>query len=411
MNTGRPNVSISVMNGGLNLIPPSGFGTSAILVASPVAPVAGYSVPFLVKTKKQASTAFAQVGNEDVIIAIVDGFFAEAPEGTSLWIMAMAPTTTLTALFDPANANIVLNAGGGDVRLLAAIKFPSVDYVPTITTGFDAEVFTAVTAAQALADLWFTNKKPFRVIIEGYAFDGVAATAKDYSTLADSNCAIVIGNINGETAQAAMLAMGRAARGEAQQNIGRIKTGSLAIAEDSIVNIGAILVDQYDTDDLDILWTKRYITFERNETGSGYVFNDDNMLCDPTSDFNSLRNGRVMDNATRIAFDTYYRELKDDVDVDENGRISIVVEKALETAIESGVDNGIRGQLSKKKDGTADVICLVNPDPIQYASLYEANGIPDPNFNIFQTSAVYLFVFLKPKGCLKYLNVFLGFTS
>jgi hypothetical protein len=31
------------------------------------------------------------------------------------------------------------------------------------------------------------------------------------------------------------------------------------------------------------------------------------------------------------AFETYYRELKDDVEVDEGGRLGTVVEKALET--------------------------------------------------------------------------------
>lgn len=411
MSNGRPNVSITVMDGGLNIQPPAQFGTSAILIASPVAPVAGYSVPFLVKTKKQAQTAFAQVGNEAVVTALINGFFAEAQEGTNLWIMAMARTTTLTVMLGATNANILLNAGGGEIRLLGVVKFPAGTYVPTIATGFDNEVFTAVTAAQTLADLWFTKQKPFRIIIEGFAFDGIAADAKDYSALADSNCAIVVGNIDASTSQATLLALGRKSRGESQQNIGRIKTGSLNIADASLVKIGPTLVDQYDSDDLDILWGKRYIAFERNESGSGYVWNDDNTLCDPTSDFNNLRNGCVMDNAVRIAFDTYYQELKDDVDVDENGRVSPAVEKALETAVEKNIDNTIRGQLSKKKDGTADVQCLVNPDPIQYAALYEANNISNPNFNILQTNQVFLFVLLKPKGCLKYLSVFLGFTA
>jgi hypothetical protein len=407
----RPNVNITAMNGGLNLQPPAAFGTSAILVASPIAPVAGYSVPFLVKNKKQVSTAFAQAGNEAVVTAINLGFFAEAPEGTALWIMAMAPATTMTELLLAANGDKVLNAGGGAIRLLGVIKFPSGAYVPTITTGFDDEVFTAVTAAQALADSWFGKKQPFRAIIEGYAFDGVAATAKDYSAEANRNVAIVAGNIDAGTAQATLLALGRKARGESQQSIARIKTGSLNIAETSVVNIGATLVDNYDTDDLDTLWEKRYITFDKNQTGSGYVFVDDNMLTAVTDDYNSWRNGCVIDNITRIAFATYYQEVNDDVDVDENGRLSAAVEKALETAVETSVDNQIRSQLSKKKDGTADVVCLVNPDPVQYAALYEANGISDPNFNLLQTNKVYLFVMSKPKGCLKYLSVFIGFTA
>ncbi|MDE3185278.1 MAG: hypothetical protein KGM16_17840 [Bacteroidota bacterium] len=407
----RPNVKITAMNGGLALIAPAAYGTSAILVASPIAPVAGYGVPFLVKNKKQVSTAFVQAGNEAVITAINDGFFAEAPEGTALWILASAPATTMTAMLAFAIADLLMNAGGGDIRFLGVVKFPGGAYAPTVTTGFDDEVFTAVTAAQALADRWFGKKQPFRIFIEGFAFDGIAATAKDYKAEVDKNVAISPFNINGSTAQATLLALGRRARIESQQSIGRVKTGSLNIAEAAVVKIGTTVADDYDTDDLDSLWEKRYITIEPNRTAPGYVFSDDNTLCDPTDDYSQLRNGAVMDNIVRLAFDTYYQEVNDDVDVDENGRLSAAVEKALETAVETSIDNAIRSQLSKKKDGTADVRCLVNPDPIQYAALYEANGISNPNFNLLQTSNVYLFVMAKPKGCLKYLNVYVGFTS
>lgn len=407
----RPKVSISVSNGNLGLTGPAEFGTSVILVASPVAPVAGYSVPFEVRNKKQVSTAFAQAGNEAVVKAINDGFYGEAAEGTKVYILAMAETTTLATLLLPANANKALNMGVGEVRLLAAIKFPDTEtYVPVITDGFDQDVHDAVTAAQSLSEAWFATKKPFRFLIEGFAFAD-AATAKDYATTENRNGGIVVGNIDGSTALATLLALGRVSKSQPQQNIGRIKTGSLEIAEAAVVNIGATLVEQMADSDLELLWDKRYITFERNETGSGYVFNDDNTLTSLEDDYNNLRYGRVIDNATRVAYKSYYRELKDDVDVDDNGRLAAVVEKALETAIETDIDNAMRPQLSKKKDGTADVECLVNPDPVQYAQLYIANDITDPNFNILQTNQVYLFIRLKPKGCLKYLDVYLGFTA
>ena len=131
----------------------------------------------------------------------------------------------------------------------------------------------------------------------------------------------------------------------------------------------------------------------------------------PTDDYNNLRHGRVIDNAVRVAFATYYNELKDDVDVDEDGRLSKVSEKALETAIETNIDGEMRAQLSKKADGSGDVTCAVNPDYANNIAIYNQNGINTaPNFNLLQTGTVYLFVKLKPKGCLKYVNVFIGFT-
>jgi hypothetical protein len=405
----RPGITIIASNGQLGLQAPSEFGTVGILIASPIAPVAGYSVPFLIRNVAQLTTAFAQAGNEAALAALL-AFYSEASEGGKLYIMAMAPTTTLTVLLAPANANKLLNMGNGDIRLVAVIKFPSGSYAPTITTGFDDEVFTAVIAAQTLADSWFANKKPFRVFIEGYGFVD-AGTAKDYVADTKRNVAIIVGNINASTAMVTIQALGRAAASGSQQNIGRIKSGSLKIAEDAVVKIGAVTVEQMIASDLDLLYAKRYITLERNEIGSGYVFNDDNMLTTPADDYNSLTNGRVIDNATRVAFATFYRDLKDDVDVDENGRLSIAVEKALETEIETAINTQMPGQLSRKKDGTADVECLVNPDYTAYAQLYEANSITDPNFSILQTNNIYIFLRLKPKGQLKYITVLLGYTA
>lgn len=404
----RPHVNITAMNGGLNIQPPSEFGTSGLLVASPVAPVAGYGVAFQVKSKKQIQTAFAQVGNEDVLDAIIS-FYDEAPEGTKLNILAMSNVTTLAVMFDDANAKKVL--ASGNVRLLAAIKFPAGGYTPTPADGFDNDVPAAVTAAQALADTWFSKKKPFRAIVEGYDFDGVAATAKDYANSSYRNVAICVGSVDDSTAKATMLLLGRAAGSQPQQNVGRVKSGSIKVAESAVLKIGSTVVDDYDDDDLDTLWEKRYIFPEKNQIASGYIWSDDNMLTEPTDDYNSLRNGRVIDNAVRVAFGTYYRELKDDVDVDEDGRLSPAVEKSLETAIEMDVNQVIGFQLSSKKDGSANVECLVNPDPVQYEALYVSNGIPDPNFNLLQTNKVFLFVRCKPKGVLKYIDVYLGFTS
>jgi hypothetical protein len=409
----RSKVLIALMNGGLNLQAPSENGICVVLVASPVAPVAGYGVAFLVKSIAQVKTAFAQVGNEAVVTAFEKGFYAEAPEGTKVYILAMAAATTLQALFAAVNAEKALNEAGGAARLVAAIKFPGNTYVPTITTGFDVDVHNAVVDAQTLANSWFGKKKPFRFFIEGFAFS-TAGAAKDYSgviAVPNRNGHIVVGSIDGSTSQATLMALGRAAAMSPQQNIGRVKSGSLKIAESSVVNIGSVLVDKVPDVDLDTLYDKRYITFEKNAISSGYIFNDDNSLTALTDDYNNLRYGRIIDNATRIAYAAYYAELKEDVEVDEGGLLSSAVVKALENVIETSIDANMREQLSKKNDGTADVQCLVNPDFAANTAMYEANGITAPNFNILQTGMVYVFVKLRPKGCLKYINVFLGYTA
>lgn len=406
----RPQVSITLSNGGLNLVGPPAYGTCGVLVASAAAPVAGYGVAFLVKSKNELAIALVQALNAPLLAALTTRFFGEASDGTALYIMCMAETTTLATLVASVNADKLLTLAGGAVRLLGVIKYPAVGYTPVITTGFDQDVHDAVIAAQTLANSWFTNKKPLRVLIQGYGFT-TATAAKDYVADAKRNVGIVVGNINGGTVDSLLLALGRASKISPQQNIGRIKSGSLNIAQTDVVKIGTILIENVPISDLELLYSKRYISFERNEIASGYVFTDDTMLTAPTDDYNSLAYGRVIDNATRIAYATYYQQLKDDVNVDAGGRLSRVVEKALEDAIESDIDQYMRPQMSNKKDGTADVTCLVNPDATVYAPLYAANNITSPNFNILATGQVYLFLKIRPKGCLRYLMVYLGYTA
>ncbi len=405
----RPKVTVAITNGNLNLQGPSENGVSVLIVAAPVAPVAGYGTAFTVKSAAEVITAFGQVGNAPVVAAINNGFFAEAPEGTKLHVLAMAQATPFATLALAANAEKALMLAGGAARLVGLIKFPSAAYAPIITAGFDADVDAAVIAMETLANVWQLKNQGFRFFVEGYGFTN-ATDAKNYELASYRHGAIVVGTVDASTAIATMLCLGRAAKAQPQQNIGRVKTGSLNIAETALVKIGATLAELVAIADLETLHNKRYITFEKNAIASGYIFNDDNMLTQITDDYNNLRHGRVIDNGQRVAFKTYYEELKDDVDVDDNGRMVSVIEKALETKIEVEIDKAMRAQLSKKKDGSADLICMVNPDVVKYVALYNRNNIV-PNFNLIQSNTVYIFLLLKPKGCLKYINVYLGLTA
>ncbi len=408
----RPGVNISLMNGQLGLQGPSTNGVTALVIASPAAPTAGYGFAFIVKTKASVLLAFADPLNVDVVTALNLGFFAEAPEGTVLSIVCMAQTTPLATLAAAANVEKALNAAGGKARLVGVVKFPAVGYVPVVTNGFDADVHTAVPVLQTLAETWLAAKKPFRFFVQGFACDGNDVTAKDYSTTQNRNGSVVAAEINGSSAIAMLLVMGRAAQVSPQRNIGRVKNGSLLVAQAAVLTIGTKDINTITGAALNNYWDKRYITIENNSVAAGFIITDDNSLTAVTDDYNNLRNGRVIDNGVRVAFATYYNELKDDVDVDGTGRMALVAEKALETAIETNIDNAMREQLSKKDDGTADVHCAVNPDYDSNIALYNQNGISAaPNFNLVQTGTVYLFIKMKPKGCLKYINAFIGFVA
>lgn len=408
----RPKVDITILNGQLGLQGPSEYGTTSLVLATPAAPTGtAYGTAFVVKTKADVLAKFADASNAAVVTALNDGFYAEAPEGTELHITCMANTNTLAQLAAAANVEKSLNSAAGKARLVGVVKFPDVAYTPTVLNGFDTDVHGAVSVLQAIANTWLAAKKPFRYFIQGYACTGNATNAQDYSSSTNRNGHIVVGELNGSTAIATLMVMGRAAKVSPQVNVGRIKSGSLNTLPAWALTIGGTAIGSVTDSTLNSYWDKRYITLEQNQIATGFVVTDDNSLTTITDDYNNLRYGRIMDNAVRVAFKTYYNELKDDVDVDENGRISKVAEKALETAIENAIDTEMRAQLSKKPDGRADVDCLVNPDYAANIAVYNQNGITsEPNFNLLQTGTVYLFVKLKPKGCLKYINVFIGFT-
>jgi hypothetical protein len=44
-----------------------------------------------------------------------------------------------------------------------------------MTTGFDQDVHTAVTAAQTLANTWLGKKKPFRFFVQGFAYSAACS--------------------------------------------------------------------------------------------------------------------------------------------------------------------------------------------------------------------------------------------
>lgn len=405
----RPKVNIITTNGNLGGIAPSEDGVAGLIMSVPQMPE-GDGSPVLIRSKKQAEAVLKHPSNTAALAAITEGFFAEAPEGSKLYCLFLPQATTLTNMLLPANADKLLNFANGSIRLLALAKFPGTGYTPVVTDGVDADVVNAAGAAQILSQTWFNLRKPFRCIIHGYGYTK-PTDLRDYSSDEKDNVGIVLGSVNDNSVLATLLVLGRAAAQPVQRNIGRIKNGSLILAENAVVKLGSKTVEETENADLETIHEKRYITFERNEAAPGYLINDDNMLGKVTSDFSSLRNGRTIDKVVRIAYEVYYNELKDDVNVDKNGRLSAAIEAALSQRIENAIDRRMSGEISTNSDGSGAVEALINPDPVQYASLYSAAGIENPNLNILSSNRIYIFVRVRPKGSLKYINVYLGFTT
>ena len=113
----------------------------------------------------------------------VKEFYAEAGDGTELWLTGYAESETFANAFDKDNAAgavALLKASNGKIRGLVAFKTPAEAYELTTTEGLDADVFAALPKAQQLGD-WATDtlRAPIFSLVEGYGYAGDPAALKD----------------------------------------------------------------------------------------------------------------------------------------------------------------------------------------------------------------------------------------
>lgn len=241
MGNPKVNVVFGASNLGISAADASGiFGLMASVLA---APTAGYGVPFLIKSKAQAKAAFADPLNVGILKAITDGFYGEVSEGSPLYITCFAATTSLATMADIANTNVgaLNNFSGKKLRAIGLVRFPASNYVPTIIEGFDGDVHDAVIKAQEQATAWIQQYKPLEFLVEGRSFTD-ATTAKDYTVTINKNVHIAIGSEGGNSAISVLRALGKKAANAVHRNFGRVKSGSLNIAQDAVVVLGQKLV-------------------------------------------------------------------------------------------------------------------------------------------------------------------------
>ena len=293
------------------------------------------------------------------------------------------------------------NFSGKAIRAVGLVRFTAGGYTPTITTGLDSDVLTAVTNAQALATARIAINKMLDVLIEGKSFTNATALV-DYSATVNPQVHVVIASEDGNSAVSVLRALGKKAAGPVQRNIGRVKSGSLNIASTAAITLGTTAIASMLQADLDTMHDKRFITYIVNENAPGYIFNDDVSCVVATSDYSSWGRNAVIGEAMRIAYSTYYKSLKDDVEVDANGRLDVTIEKNLEQDIIDAINASIG-------DNISGVNALVNPDTTTYAGLYANANISNPNLNLTSAGKLYVFLTVTPKGYINGVSVMLGF--
>lgn len=387
-----PRVKINYLNGLLGTAPVNQDGLLGILVlgATAVSTTFVLGTPYRLVRQEDLTALGITTTNNARIVELVKQFYAEAEEGTPVYLIGLAATSMTTVLdVESGPMKATLEQLHGDLRglIVASASTASV----TVTDGLDPDVLTAMPKAQALAT-WAADNlyAPIFVILEGRHFES-ATDAPDLKSNAYDRVGIFIGDTVASSANAAVGTLaGRIAVSPVQRNIGRVASGALAPEE---MFIGADAVDQA-MNVVDALYTKGYICPRIYVGLSGYYLVDDPLAVAGTDDFAHLTARRTVDKAARIAYITILQFLLDEIEVNTDGTMQQPILKSWQASVEAAINNEMAaaGELSVV-DGSG---CKFYIDPTQ---------------NVLSTSKVQGTLKVRPFGYARDIVVNIGFLT
>lgn len=320
--------------------------------------------------------------------AVVRQFYAEAQEGTPLYI-ALYSDESMVALCEKDSGNLkgMLQSLRGEIRAVVVLH-PDTD-APVIENGLSKDVYNAVSKAQRLAE-WMATEMyaPVSVILDGYAYEGAAASLNDLSERDSNRVMVMLGSEEGSRHSAVGYLAGRIAGAPVQRNIGRVKDGSIAAER---LYLGDKPIEEA-VDDVAAIYDKGFVT-PRTHTGrSGYYFTDDRMAVKITDDYAHLTARRTIDKVLRIAYDALLEKLLDEIELNDDGTMQNAVIKSWEADVETAVNRMMTaaGELASV-DGSG-VECSI--DPLQ---------------NVRSTSIIEVTVAARPFGYPRTIIAKLGF--
>lgn len=326
--------------------------------------------------------------NNALVDKEVRAFYAEAGEGSELYIVVVSTATKLSAMVAVEEASplrVLLNGSGRRVRLVAINHIPGSDYMPVMTKCIDGEAISAVTAMQTVAEEYTGHMSPFRGFVPA-PWNGKTESIHKPSEGNANRVGMILasdGNISNKPSAAMGKVLGRAARIKVHQSLGRVKDGVL-LSEGYFTN-GKTADEEFNN--WELLHDAGYIFFRTYPGRSGCYLNGDSMSAPLTDDYSNLHLGRVIDKVMRIVYDTYVNEIMDNVYVDDAGKMESGVVKNFEGMVESAVNAGMSGEISK----------------------FEA--YIDPNQNVLSTGVLNVKCKLLPQGTLSEINVDLSFNT
>lgn len=383
-----PGVTIVLGNGGLGRVSASDDGVAGLLLTGTATDKMELNKHYQLSSTKDLANLGITAENNPLIDHEVRSFYAQAGEGCELHLLVVSTATLLTAMVDPgANSPLskLVESAGGRIKILGVNRLIPAEGEVENTQGIDGDCITAVAKAQQAAESYAGKIMPFRVIMPAAKWTGSVGSFKP-SEASYNRVAMVLaseGELQGQYPAAIGMVLGRAAKAEPQQDLGRVKFGTLAPGG-------------YFTDGSSFL-AKQGLASALNDAGfiffmnypgkNGCYLNGCPMACAVSDDYSVLNNGRIMDKAMRIAYNTYISEIMDNVLVGSDGKLSAGVCSSFEAMIENAVASSMGEQIGSFK------------------------AFVDAEQNILSTSRLDIECAIVPLGVLKNIKVLLSFSN
>lgn len=387
-----PRVKINYLNGLLGTVPENQDGLLGLVVlgAAEVSTTFVSGKPYRIVRPEDLNALGITASNNARIVELVTQFYAEAEEGTPLYLIGLTATSMTTVLdVDNGPMKAILQQLRGALRGLIVASASTATV--TVTDGLDPDVLTAMPKAQALA-AWAADSlyAPIFVILEGRHFES-AADAPDLKALAYNRVGVFIGDVTVSSINAAVGTLaGRIASMPVQRNIARVASGTLAPAA---MYIGASPVDEA-MSVVDALYAKGYMCPRIYVGLPGYYMVDDPLAVAGTDDYAHLTARRTVDKAARIAYITMLQFLIDEIELNEDGTMQQPVLKSWQAAVEDAINS----QMS-----AAGELSVVNGSGCKF--------FIDPQQNVLATSKVQGSLRVRPYGYARDIIVNVGFLT
>lgn len=392
----KPHVKIGFENGNLGVVATSPDGICSILASAVAAGTFALNTVYTVFSLKEAETLgiIPSVAGNYELHKTIKEFYAEAGDGTELWIYGVAKTRTLDQLV--ADSEALLTASNRRIRFVILKFAPTVaaTVAAGIITGFPA----TLAAAQTLAEDFTENKiHPVIFIIEGYAYTGIPADLVGFSLTTYNRVAVMIGDTETRTGATASKGAavgvlgGRLAKNQVHVNVGRVKDGALKPLQFYILDTPVEQVN------IDALYDKGFITTRTHVGKSGYYFVDDMLACTVEDDYHYITRRRVIDKAFVLANSTLTNYILDDFNLLDGGKLSPIDARTIEAEIE----RVIAQEMSAKGELSVDVT-KANDTGVQV--------LVDTTNNVASTGLIQGKIKVKPKGYGRFLEFTIGYT-